>query len=268
MMKNLMNKLPSQVKAIIALLQEASEASSARIFLVGGCVRDLLLRKKNLDIDICLEADVVRFLEFLRKKQRLLKVAYYKKFFTATVIFDGGLKIDIARSRVEKYPHPGSLPVVSPGSILDDLRRRDFTINAMAISLNPDDYGYLIDIFGGLKDLRDKTIRFLHDLSFIDDPTRILRAARLQQRLGFKIDARTLQGINDALKLEMFSRISGYRISRELRLCLNEKDPLRQIENLQRLSILKTALPVREQLQLLEEKWPGMRKSRNKFIKK
>jgi tRNA nucleotidyltransferase (CCA-adding enzyme) len=139
-------------------------------------------------------------------------------FATCTLTLKNKLKVDFATARRETYEHPAALPKIEPSSLKDDLARRDFTINAMAMSLNKKDFGRLIDFFGGKKDLVKGIIRAMHDESFIDDPTRIFRAVRFEERFGFAIDKHTLKLIESAIKKGMLAKLSKYRIEKELKL--------------------------------------------------
>jgi len=156
--------------------------------------------------------------------------------------------IDFATARTEFYTHPTAMPEVERSSINQDLHRRDFTINTLAIRLDPPHWGELLDFYGGEADLRDGVIRVLHSLSFVDDPTRILRAARLEARLGFHLDPRSEQLIANALP--MLSRVSGDRIRHELEQILDEKEPERALERLDRLGVLREIHPA-----LLCDRW-------------
>jgi tRNA nucleotidyltransferase (CCA-adding enzyme) len=149
--------------------------------------------------------------------------------------------LDFTSARTEFYAHPSALPEVEPSSIKQDLRRRDFTINTLAICLDPERYGQLLDPFGGEEDLRRGVIRVLHNLSFIEDPTRILRAVRFEQRFNFKIEPRTAQLINDAL--DMIARVSGDRLRHELELIFEESEPEKALARLSELGVLEAIYP-------------------------
>ena len=220
---------------MIRLARETAYRRKTPAYLVGGFVRDLILNVKNLDLDILLEGDGIKFAE---EFARVLKAPLicHRRFGTATVTLGHKLKVDIASARKEFYPHPASLPVVSAGRMKDDLIRRDFTINAMAISINREDFGKLIDFFGGRKDLRSKKIRILHLLSFIDDPTRILRAVRFEQRYDFKIEPLTLGRIKEAARREILKEVQPQRIRDELILILKEPRPIKPVKRLQGLT--------------------------------
>ena len=232
-----------KVLYVIRSLARLAEKNQFKAYVVGGFVRDLLLGVKNLDIDLVVEGDAIEFARFAAEKLNAALVVH-KKFGTATLVFRKAikgirLKIDIATARTETYRHPAALPSVRFGSIRDDLYRRDFTINAMAISIDKKNFGELIDFFGGRRDLKNKKIRVLHDNSFIDDPTRIFRAVRFEQRYNFKIDNRTTALIKNAVRKEMFDKVSGERLREEIELLLKEKEPLRAIKRMRSLHELR-----------------------------
>ncbi len=223
LVKNL-NNLPPDILKLFRQIGKIAQENNYRVFVVGGVIRDLYLGRENFDFDIVVEGDGIALAKKLAEKFKA-KLVDYEKFCTAVLFMPNGIKIDIATARKETYEQPGALPKVTPGSIEDDLSRRDFSINAMASSLNPEDFGELIDFFDGLNDLKKKEIRVLHDLSFIDDPTRILRAIRFEQRFKFKIEERSLKLIKEALKSRAFDTIKPPRIWREIILILYEKSP-------------------------------------------
>ncbi len=233
-MENYLKNLPKEVLTLINLARNIAQVQGISAYLVGGFVRDLLLGVKNLDLDIAVEGEGVRFAEelALRLKARLIR---HRRFGTATIIVTPHQKIDIATARSESYPVPACLPVVTAGTIKDDLFRRDFTINAMAIGINGKNLGELLDIFGGKIDLQNKRIRILHNFSFIDDPTRILRAIRFEQRYNFEIETYTLKLIKEATKLKMLEKVGPQRLRNELILILKESHPIRQIRRLEEL---------------------------------
>jgi len=234
-MKEYLRRLPQEIQDLIYLVSEISTDKNMPAYLVGGFVRDLILGFKNLDVDIVVEGDGISFAEDLagRLKARLIR---HRRFGTATAIVKPQLKIDISTARKEFYPEPAHLPVVSPGTLKDDLFRRDFTINAMAIGISGDGFGRLIDFFGGRDDLRNNKIRILHNLSFIDDPTRILRAVRFEQRYGFKIEAKTLKNLKEAVRLKLLQKVEPQRIRDGLTLVLKEKNPLKEIRRIRELA--------------------------------
>jgi tRNA nucleotidyltransferase (CCA-adding enzyme) len=167
----------------------------------------------------------------------------HKEFSTAKVLFPDGFKIDIATARLEYYRAPAALPTVEHGSLKLDLHRRDFTINTLAISLNKKSFGELVDFFGAQRDIKEKTIRVLHSLSFVEDPTRVFRAIRFEKRFGFKIGKQTLSLIKNAVKLNFLSRIRGKRIWSELALILKEEAPEAILARLEELDLLRFVSP-------------------------
>lgn len=234
-MKEYLKKLPQEIQEMVRLAGETAARNGMRAYLVGGFVRDLILNVDNLDLDITVEGDGIKFAEDLAN-QLEARLVRHRRFGTATVTHRPHLKIDIATARKEYYPHPAHLPEVTEGSLKEDLLRRDFTINAMAIDINADSFGQLIDPFGGVSDLRAKKIRILHDLSFIDDPTRILRAIRFEKRYNFHIEPKSLKLLKEALKRRMLDKVEPQRVRDDLILMLKEKDPIKQIRRLQQLA--------------------------------
>ncbi len=199
MMKNYLSCVDKRIFKVIRDIGRAADRQGLRAYIVGGIVRDIILGRKNLDIDIVTEGPAIPFAQSVAKATGA-KVTVYPPFGTATLHWPFGLRIDFVAARQESYPHPGALPQVRPGTLKDDLFRRDFTINAMAVCLNHDRWGQLVDEFGGLQDAREKKIRVLHERSFSDDPTRILRSVRFEQRLRFHIEPWTLGLLKQALR--------------------------------------------------------------------
>jgi tRNA nucleotidyltransferase (CCA-adding enzyme) len=215
-----------------------------KAYAVGGFVRDLLLRRPNLDIDVVVEGDGIEFAKAF-SSIREVKVRSHKKFNTAVLIFPDGLRVDIATARYEYYQYPAALPVVEFGSLKMDLYRRDFTINTLSIDLGPEHFGQLIDFFGGQRDLKEKAIRVLHNLSFVEDPTRILRALRFEQRFGFRIGKQTATLIRSAVRMGLIEKLGGYRFFHEIQLILKEDDPLPAVQRMGEygvMSVLSTAV--------------------------
>lgn len=215
-------------REIILLLKDAGETAAELGFdayVVGGFVRDLLLQTKNLDIDIVIEGDGIRFArEFARRRGGTVRT--HEKFATATVILPEEWRVDVATARLEYYEYPAAIPTVELSSIKLDLYRRDFTVNAMAIHLNPDHFGVLVDFFNSQNDLKERRIRVLHNLSFVEDPSRIFRAIRFEQRLDFRITRHTEKLIRNAIKMNLFDRFSGARFFAELKQILLSDNPL------------------------------------------
>lgn len=234
-MKKYLDKLPQGIRELIKLSADTAAKNNTRAYLVGGFVRDLLLGLPNLDLDIVVEGGGIAFAERLAAVLKA-DLVRHRAFGTATIFSPGHLKIDVATARKESYPRPAQLPEVFPGSLQDDLFRRDFTINAMAIEINRGSFGRLIDFFGGRADLAAGKIRVMHDLSFIDDPTRILRAVRFEKRYDFTIEPRTLKYLKQACALKMLDKVEPHRLRDELILALKEKEPIRELVRIQALA--------------------------------
>jgi len=234
-MKKYINKLPKEIFDLIRRARDVVSSNRIPAYLVGGFVRDLILGAENLDLDITVEGDGIKFAEDFCSKLKV-KLIRHRRFGTATVILKPHLKIDFATARRESYPEPAHLPVVEMGELKDDLFRRDFTINAMALSINNKNFGQLIDLFGGRDDLVGGKIRVLHGLSFIDDPTRILRAIRFEKRYNFGIEPKTMKYLEEAVRLGMLEKVEPQRIRDDLTLMLKEKNPLKEIKRLQELT--------------------------------
>ncbi len=272
-MEKYLKRLPKEIQNLISLADGLAYSNNMAVYLVGGFVRDLILGVKNLDLDIVVEGDGIKFAEVLSQKLNVGLIRH-RRFGTATVILKRHLKVDIATARREYYPQPANLPEVTRGVLKDDLLRRDFTINAMAISINRQDFGRFIDCFGGKEDLADKNIRVLHNLSFIDDPTRILRAIRFEQRYNFKIEANTLSLLRQANRLKMLEKVSRERLRDELILMLKEERPLKQLIRIKELirfdflnpglSLSKNTLAflksIESQISWFKRKYPKRRK--------
>jgi len=235
------DRFPSHVVDILRLAGDVADSMGFAAYLVGGSVRDLIMGQENLDIDIVVEGDGISFArEFARRLSA--KIRTHERFGTAQV-FTRDLKIDVATARTEYYESPAALPTVETSSIKKDLYRRDFTINTLAIRLNPKDFGLLIDFFGGQRDIKEKTIRVLHNLSFVEDPTRAFRAIRFSERFGFKLSRHTEALIRSALRMNLFEKLSGTRIYEELLLTFDETEPVRTIKRLSEYGLLKVIHP-------------------------
>ncbi len=238
----LKEKLSHQILDLLLHAGEVAESMGFQIYVVGGFVRDLLLRKTNLDVDLVVEGDGIAFAKDFANRFGA-RVRAHEKFGTAVLIFPDGFKIDVATARWEYYEYPAAMPTVALSSVKLDLFRRDFTINTLAIKLNPKEFGLLIDFFGGQRDLKDRTIRVLHSLSFVEDPTRVFRAVRFEQRHGFRIGKHTLRLIQNAVRLDIFARLSGKRLRSELMMIMEEPDPRPAIRRLGGLGVLKVIHP-------------------------
>ena len=211
-------------------------------FAVGGFVRDLLLKKPNLDLDIVIEGDGIGFAKALAAH---LDGRYrtHDRFKTAVVLMPNGFKIDIATARLEYYEYPAAMPTVELSSIKLDLYRRDFTINAMAIQVNQEQFGTLIDFFNSQNDLKQKSIKVMHNLSFVEDPSRIFRAVRLEQRMGFQISPHTKRLITNAVSMKLFGKSEDPRFLSELKIIFSEENPLPAIQRLSEFDLFQFIWP-------------------------
>ena len=206
-------------------------AGTPPMYLVGGAVRDLLLGGAPLDLDLAVEGDASALAASVGGEVRA-----YDRFGTSTVMLDG-YTYDIARTRRETYAHPGALPDVAPAPIAEDLLRRDFTVNAIALALAGDTAGELTAAPEALEDLDARRLRVLHDRSFVDDPTRLLRLVRYATRLRFEIEPRTRALADDSISDGALGTVSGPRIGAELRLLAREPDPVRALGGLRELGL-------------------------------
>ncbi|MFA4829962.1 MAG: hypothetical protein WC594_12150, partial [Thermodesulfovibrionales bacterium] len=237
----LREKFPPLIYDLLKLAGEVADQSGINAYLVGGSVRDLLRGEQNLDIDIVVEGDGISFAKVLGERLHA-KVRTHDRFGTAKIIADK-LKLDVASARTEYYESPAALPTVETSSIKKDLYRRDFTINTLAVKLNLKDFGLLMDFFGGQRDLREKTLRVIHNLSFIEDPTRAFRAVRFSERFGFKLSKHTENLIKSTIKMNLFNRLSGTRLYEELLLAFNETEPVKTLRRLSEFGLLKVIHP-------------------------
>ena len=213
-------ELTNPQRRAIEVIKEVAAEKDCRPYLVGGPVRDLLVGRHGLDVDLTLEEGSSTLARALAKRIEG-RVRSFPQFLTYKVTADGYPEIDIATARKEKYRAPGALPTVSPGKLKDDLMRRDFTINAIAMDLVD---GTMHDPAGGQRDLQARIVRVLHDKSFVDDPTRIFRAIRLARRLGFTVELHTAQLMRDAIAAGALGFVSKERLWRELFLAMDERD--------------------------------------------
>jgi len=241
-LKFMKERLTSRIINILETIGEKADEIGYDAYVVGGFVRDLFLYRNNEDIDIVIEGDGI---EFAKKYAKIVgaRIHSHAKFGTAVIIFPDGFKIDVASARMEYYKFPAALPTVEMSSIKLDLYRRDFTINTLAIQLNHGRFGLLIDFFSAQKDLKEKIIRVLHNLSFVEDPTRVFRAIRFEQRFGFSIGKLTSGLIENSLKMGFFKRLSGRRVFAELRLILEEENPLSAISRMNEYHLLHVIHP-------------------------
>ncbi len=231
-------QLKTHIVQILKGLGSIGSELDMPIYAVGGFVRDLLLGIENFDIDVTIEGDGIYFAELFAKRFGC-RCKSHAKFGTAVLVFPDGFKIDVASTRLEYYESPGALPTVERSSLKMDLYRRDFTINTFAIQLNSSDFGRLVDYFGAHRDLKDKVIRVLHNLSFVEDPTRVFRAIRFEQRLRFRIAKHTENLIKNAVKMDFLDKLGGKRLLAELVHILQEKEPLLAIDRMAGFGLLR-----------------------------
>ena len=232
-------KLGKNLLCILETISQVANRSGVTVFAVGGFIRDLLLNIPNKDIDIVVEGDGILFANRLAEKFDA-RVQSHERFGTSVVIFPDGNRIDVATARLEYYEHPAALPRVEQSSINSDLYRRDFTINSIAVKLNGENAFCLIDFFNGERDLKNKEIRVLHNLSFIEDPCRMFRSIRFEQRFGFQIGKETEDLMKVAIKKKMVGLLSGTRLLNEIILIMKEKNPLSCILRMKELRFLQS----------------------------
>ncbi len=238
----LRDRLPREVYDLLQAAGDLGERLGYSAYVVGGFVRDLLLGIDNLDVDFVVEGDGIAFARALAK-ERAGRVKVHERFGTAVVWLPNGFKLDVATARTEYYEYPTALPTVEQSSIKKDLYRRDFTINTLAVRLNPRAFGQLIDFYGGQRDLKERLIRVLHSLSFVEDPTRVFRAIRFELRFDFHLSKETLALIKGAVKMELFHRLSGQRVLDELRFLFSERTPRQAVRRLADLDLLRFIHP-------------------------
>jgi tRNA nucleotidyltransferase (CCA-adding enzyme) len=240
---NLMReRLSNRLLSILKDIGQTADKLDYGAYVVGGFIRDLFLSRNNEDIDIVVEGDGIKF---AKKYAKIVdgRVHTHAKFGTAVVIFPDGYKIDVASARMEYYTYPAALPIVEMSSIKLDLYRRDFSINTLAVRLNSKWFGTLIDFFSAQKDIKEKVVRVLHNLSFVEDPTRVFRAIRFEQRFQFTIGKLTARLIENAVRMNFFKRLSGKRLLTELKLILEEENPPSAFSRLNDFNLLKAIHP-------------------------
>ncbi len=238
----LKERFPRSIIRLFKKFGNVADMLGYNAYLVGGLVRDLFLNQDNLDVDVVIEGDGIRFAQEFSEHHEV-RIRSHKKFGTAVLIFPDGFKVDVATARMEYYESPAAPPIVETSSLKMDLYRRDFSINTLAIELNKRHYGILVDYFGAQKDLKEKVIRVLHNLSFVEDPTRVFRAIRFEQRFGFKIGRLTLALMKNAVASDYFKVLSGRRLFLELKLLLMEREPMKAIERLDGFNLLQSISP-------------------------
>jgi tRNA nucleotidyltransferase (CCA-adding enzyme) len=244
------SSLPEPLLDLLRQAGDMAQELGYPLYAVGGFVRDLLLGLPNSDVDLVVEGDAIGLARELAERSGG-RVRSHRRFGTAKWILPQGLRgradgdlpeaLDFVTARTEFYERPTALPMVERSGIKQDLHRRDFTINTLAVRLTPSRWGELLDFYGGRKDLDDGIIRVLHSLSFVEDPTRILRAARFEQRFSFHIEPRTEELMGDAL--DLLDRVSAERVRHELELIMAEEAPERALCRLAELKVLPALHP-------------------------
>ena len=256
---NLSNQIERQLPVeLVTLIQRAGKIATSQgqgLYLVGGVVRDLFLRQTNFDLDLVVEGNAIELAQHLAEINHG-KITTHPHFNTAKLQWDKW-SVDLVTARSETYAKPGALPTITPGSIHTDLSRRDFTINAMAIELNPSHYGELIDRYESRGDIKQKLIRTLHEKSFTDDATRIWRGLRYEQRLNFQLESTTLKLLKQAIP--MLDTISGDRIRYELECILKEERPEKVLRRAEELRVLPKLSPTLKGREWLAEKFKRAR---------
>jgi len=234
-------RLPGWVVPILRKLGSRAGKMGMRAYVAGGFVRDLLLHRRTLDIDVVVEGDAVPFLQSWRNDG--CRVAVHARFRTGTIVFPENRRVDVATARREFYEYPVAQPRVSSDSLKHDLYRRDYAVNAMAVSINEDDWGTLLDYFGGRRDLQRKVLRVLHNLSFVEDPTRVFRGIRLEQRLRFRLEENSLRLLQNCVKGGLITLLSGVRLRTELEEIFREEYPYPAARRLGELGVWEMLFP-------------------------
>jgi tRNA nucleotidyltransferase (CCA-adding enzyme) len=234
--------LPHEMRGAVGVVGMLAEERGVRAHLVGGFVRDMLLGRPNLDVDVVVEGDGVAFAEAAAERLGV-KVRVHRRFGTAVLVLSRDLHVDVTSARTEYYTKPGALPTVERSSLRQDLFRRDFSINAIAACVDPDCFGAIADPFGGVRDLERGIVRVLHPLSFVEDPTRVFRAARFEQRYGFRIESGTELLARQAVAMGMLEEVSGARVREELIAILDEEPAFPALARLADLGALQALGP-------------------------
>lgn len=254
----LLQRIEPELRALYEELGKVAAELNMVAYLVGGCVRDLVLQRNNTDLDFVVEGSAIELVHELAKRfpDKYQLLVEHSRFNTGTMMVSLSTEreIDIATARVEYYEYPAALPTVEPSSLEQDLSRRDFTINALAMCLHPDRFGKIVDYFGGLSDLQSGLVRVLHPFSFIEDPTRIIRAARFASRFNFRLEQRTQLQAERAIQLGIFDNLGGVRLKEELKYILDSVHRLAALEILDDLGgglrFLDSAIIYRRQVRL------------------
>lgn len=239
---SLRKNLSPTVWGILKKVGQVADEMGYMVYAAGGLIRDVLLGYATLDVDLVVEGDGIELARALGREYGV-RVKVHQQFGTAEVEFSDLFKIDVATARQEFYAYPAALPQVESSSLHQDLYRRDFTINAMAVCLNEKKFGNIVDFFDGREDLEQGLIRVLHNLSFIEDPTRILRAIRFEQRYGFQIEEQTLNLIGEARRQAVLNRVSPDRIWYEMKQIMQERDVWLMLRRMEELKVWSFVFP-------------------------
>lgn len=231
-------QVPEAVEPLLRQIGRLARQRGVEAYAVGGCVRDWMVGvTRVIDLDVVIVGDGLAFAREAAQALSAVLIAH-QQFGTATLTLPVGkdlsLRLDIATARKERYREPAAYPKVEPGTLRDDLYRRDFTINAMAMAVQPDGFGTLVAPFGGAADLRAKRLRVLHEKSFEDDPSRLLRGARFVERFGLTVEAKTMRLLRRAIRQGLLARLNRGRLRKELERVVEEPDPLACLERIGR----------------------------------
>lgn len=245
------SRLPQRIQGILMLLGQIAQQEGFMVYAVGGFVRDLLLGLPNFDLDVAVEDNAIKYARILAAAAGG-KLTVHEEMGTATLTLADGFQIDFATARMEYYQFPAAMPEVEQTTIKHDLYRRDFTINTMAFALNTERFGEFLDFFGGHADLQAGLIRVLYNLSFVEDPTRILRAIRFACRYGFRLEEGTRMLLDRAVVDDMLAKTPATRLGRELRLMFMEPNVPALLKMAWELGALQRLIPVLEWSRELE----------------
>ena len=243
-------RLPARYVKMMKKLGERAAELDMKAYVVGGFVRDIFIpppaRKdassvSSLDMDIVIEGDALLFIKSWEECG--CHTVIHDRFRTGTIIFEDDIKIDVATARREFYEYPVASPTISQDSLKHDLYRRDFTVNAMALAVNPDEWGNLMDYFGGRTDTENRLLRAIHNLSFVEDPSRALRGVRLEKRLGFKMESNTLRLLQNCVQSGLLTRLPPYRLRTEIEILFNERGVPDIVKRLAELCVIDAVFP-------------------------
>lgn len=233
-----LDKLQDEIRKLFRNIGKLAQENDSRVFLVGGMVRDLLLNKENKDFDFVVEGNIEGLIRDVASNYNV-NYKYNNNFQTGSMVISNKYDLDFAVSRNELYTHPGALPKVKKADIFDDLFRRDFTINALAVALHPEEYGYLYDFFKAREDVENRILKALHRFSFLDDPTRIIRGIRVVLQHDLEIEEETKALMQEAIRLNQYSDVTFPRIFKELRLLFLEEPGERFLNILEEIPFLR-----------------------------